>query len=253
MHPKQEAGKTGRTRSSFTSLVPLGDGGTLVGLRHWTVWQQWQTHEERRACSFTGLEPDLSAVLDDQLATQIETHASSADALRLATGCPDKAAKEASLVGLRNADALIAHADQHRSLLLFLTHGHLDRSALRAVLNRIAEQVGKHLLDAVPVRIDHDLGEGGGVQVERELMVISAALEVYDHSLGEAQEIERLLLQSQPPGLQAHRIEQISGEPRQAISPQLDLGDRLGLPLGHRWTVATRSLGVQHTRKALDR
>ncbi len=151
----------------------------LTALGHWTVWQQWQMHEEHRACSFTGLEPDLPAVLDDQLAAQIEPHAGSADVLSLATGCPDKPAKEAGLVCLRDADALIPHTDEHGSLLLFLAHGHLDLPALRAVLNGIGEQVGKHLLNAVPVRPDHDLGEGRRFQAEQKLMASGTPLEVW--------------------------------------------------------------------------
>ncbi len=92
-------------------------------------------------------------MLYDQFATQIQAKADPINALKRSIGCPHKLAKEAGLICLRDADALIPNADEHGSLLLLLAQDHLDLSALWAVLDGIGEQVRQHLLDAFPVHL----------------------------------------------------------------------------------------------------
>jgi hypothetical protein len=83
---------------------------------------------------------------------------------------------------------------------------HLDRPAVGAVLDGIGEQIGQHLLDAPPIRLHREPGEQGG---ERELVAGALPPHLGEHVPGARHQVDGLLVQDQPPGLQAHHIEQV--------------------------------------------
>ena len=86
-------------------------------LRVFSRWRGYalregETEEEGRTCSFGRLEPDVSPVLLDEFATEIQAQAGPADPVGLAIGRPDKPTKEVGLLCLRDADALIPNTDE---------------------------------------------------------------------------------------------------------------------------------------------
>src|SRR5215467_14324197 len=53
-----------------------------------------------------------------------------------------------------------------------------------------------------------------------------------NHALDDLHEIDRLPVQHQPPRLQTRHIQQVFGEPIQAVGRQVDLREHLLLPVG---------------------
>src|SRR6266446_4377460 len=99
-------------RRSRGALIPLGRGGTWRDARRACALRERKTEEEGRTGSLTRLEPDVSPMLRDEFATQIEAQAGPADPLGLAIGRPDKPTKQSGLLCLRDADALIPNTDE---------------------------------------------------------------------------------------------------------------------------------------------
>src|SRR5688572_1573790 len=79
---------------------------------------------------------------------------------------PEELREDAVVLLLRDADALVAHADAHDGVVAFT--GDLDHAAVGRVLDRIGEQVAEDLRE--PARIAED-GQRFGRQAQLELVL----------------------------------------------------------------------------------
>src|SRR5258707_6644482 len=231
------------TAPSKWRVALLGRGAAFRFGWRGCVLQEGQADVEGRACYFDRLEPDVSPMLLNEFATEIEPQACTADPVGLTIGRPHKTAKKVSLLCLRDADALIADTDEGLLPLDLRAQGHLDRPSCWAIFDGVGEQIGEHLLDASPIQVHQQMGAGCR---ERKAMAVGALLELCDHAPAEGYQISRLKVQHQLSCLEANHIEQILREPIQAIGGQVDLCERLLWPVRERHAFATGSLREQH-------
>ena len=159
-------------------------------------------------------------MLLDEFATEVEPQAGSTDAVGLTISCPDKLAEQASLFGLRDADALISNTEQHFLRFALAAQDHLYRPSVWTVFDGVGEQIGEYLLDASFIHVHQQAGEGGG---ERDLVAVGTWLEPYDHTPAKGHQVDGLTAEHEPSGLETNHIEQILCKAIQAIRRQVDL------------------------------
>ncbi len=82
-------------------------------------------------------------------------------------------------------------------------------------------------------------------------MALGGDLQPCHHPPGQSDQVGRLGVQCQPPCLQARHIKQVFGEFDQPGRRLVDVLDRLPLPRGQGWSLASCRLEDQHLRKAL--
>lgn len=123
---------------------------------------------------FFRLEPDPSSVTFNQFSAEIEAEPCSGDARLLGIAGADKASKEPGLLLMWNAHPLIAHAEMRFVCPLVPPDGHFNRATFGAVFDRIAQHIGKHLLQTEGVSCSPEIRTGG---LKRERMALGRGLE----------------------------------------------------------------------------
>src|SRR5258708_12438329 len=78
------------TAPSQCPLASLGEGAAFRFGWRGCVLQEGQTDEEGRACSLDGLEPDVSPMLLNEFATEVEPQPCTADPIGLTLVYPPK-------------------------------------------------------------------------------------------------------------------------------------------------------------------
>src|SRR4051812_791046 len=185
--------------SSTTRIGPLRPPGGITVLR-----LQRQLDRERRTVAGDALHPDLPSVRLDDVSRDPQSEPEPA-VLSRPFGALESL-EDLLLVLGRDADPAVRHA-QHRAGTLD-SRLDLDRPPL-AVLQRVRDQVGDHLLqaDAVPHALD-------GIEVERDLaagfrrQVREAVHDVPDHLV----ESHPLPIEHQPAGVDAGDVEDLADE-----------------------------------------
>src|SRR5216683_74868 len=107
-----------------------------------------QSHRKRGAAALPAVDGDGPAVAVQDVPCASQTNPRAADAL-LDIGGALKTLEDTLLVGRGDADAVVCHVDRHPVAVALQTH--VDRPAVRAVLDRVVEQVGQDAPQAPPV------------------------------------------------------------------------------------------------------
>src|SRR5579871_2286534 len=131
---------------SETALDCLSDGCSGV---------ERQPHGKRASLSYTARDVNRPAVLFDDVAHARQTNACARNRARHISAAM-KMLEDARQVGGRDAQPMVAH-HQDRHILIPL-HKDRNRSASRAELDRIAEQVAQHPSQARGVPTTDELG-----------------------------------------------------------------------------------------------
>ena len=114
----------------------------------------------------------MPVVAFDNLAAQIETQARAADALGIIGAT--KALKHQPMLRSRNADAMVCHAKSDGIRCRIGVDGYHDLGRIRAIFDRIVDEIIHHLLDAQGVNRQKNAWLGGmqthGVVLGRDLL-----------------------------------------------------------------------------------
>ena len=192
--------------SATTRTRALGaEGPALIALG--SSNQKW--------CGRLGaLEADSPAALGHDLVAQREAETRATDLARVRGVRAEELREDLRLLSGRDAQARVAHADAGEALIRTRRERH--RSAARRILDRVGEQVGDHLADAIAIPDQRERMTRRG-----ELEPVTRGLRREDVHLvlQEIIQVERFEREREAPGLQPLQIE-VVGSARSGAAPR---------------------------------
>src|SRR5215207_9204058 len=192
----------------------LGRGGLGGG-----TWLR-QPDADQGAFALAGAAgPDAAAMLLDDVATDIQAEAHARDLALLGVAGATERLEDAIGRLRRQANALILNLDQHPARLRLDPHPQLR--AVGRVLDRVIEQIRKHLLESI--RVGRDLPRGAH-DVQQDVPAGAALLFLIPghdlaHELGD---VQRPQPQGQAASADARDVQQVPHQAGQSIAGVVD-------------------------------
>src|SRR5712692_4944109 len=171
------------------------------------VYVQRKRYEESRPLAFDRFEPDTPSVAFNQLPAEIQAQASSSNLVHVGVIRAHEAAKDAPVLVLWNAYAVILYGEE--GVLLVCIKSDDDIAPGRAVLDGIVDEVTENLLDTTMVYVAHEMFLR---RVDGNPVVLRSHLETRHDALHQSYQVGWFKLQFQPSGLQTCHVQQIFGQ-----------------------------------------
>src|SRR5579884_684229 len=209
--------------------------------------QKWKSQEERGTGSLRRFKPEMTPVLFDQFAAEIQSQARSANAPGRGVISAHKTSEYLGMLPLRNPYALILHADLNHRLGHSWPDSNDNGSPFRAVLNGITDQIDQYLLYStwIDIRNQRDV-----VRIYCYTVSCGSLLQVGDHTACQRHYIGGYAVQEHPPRLQSRDIQEFVSQLGKAGGSLVNLHQRFLLPIGQLRPVPASGLHQQHVGKS---